>query len=319
MKKKQKNPGFWLIVLLVTMISAQSTFANDERIIIQSFDNESDFTSSWASGESTIDWEVVDNTPVLEGQALQVTYSVMYDQSWGGQADLGWATDHIDGFYPIDPELHNAFSVWYNSIEASEDNLGRVTFNFYIASRDAGYTEERWQYRVDDILNDESGEWKEIVIPFESLSLWDGSDFGDGIFYPDRVWRIVISHQVSQEDQPNEGVIIWDSFTAYHDADIATTADPVSSETPRDINLNRNYPNPFNPGTNISYEIPYDMFVTLKIHNVMGQHVATLVNKRQSAGKHVVYYHDESLSSGVYFYRLQAGSFARTKQMLLIR
>jgi len=83
--------------------------------------------------------------------------------------------------------------------------------------------------------------------------------------------------------------------------------------------LRQNYPNPFNPSTEISYTIPKASQVVLNVYNVLGQVVATLVNGPMTAGDHAVTFNAANLSSGVYFYRLQAGSLATTQKMLLMK
>ena len=83
--------------------------------------------------------------------------------------------------------------------------------------------------------------------------------------------------------------------------------------------LFQNYPNPFNPTTMISYQLPANSFVTLKVYDVLGREVEALVNGRQSAGSHSVQFDAAGLPSGVYFYRLEAGNFTETKRMLLLK
>ena len=88
---------------------------------------------------------------------------------------------------------------------------------------------------------------------------------------------------------------------------------------PVEFELSQNYPNPFNPMTKIAYSVPLRSFVTLKIYNVLGQEVATLVNEQQNSAKYVATFDARYLSSGVYFYRLQAGNFVDTKKLMLLK
>jgi hypothetical protein len=87
----------------------------------------------------------------------------------------------------------------------------------------------------------------------------------------------------------------------------------------KDFNLSQNYPNPFNPSTKISYSIKEEGFVTLKVYDVLGKEVITLVNKEQAAGNYEVTFDASKLSSGVYLYTIKAGSFVQTRKMLLMK
>lgn len=104
---------------------------------------------------------------------------------------------------------------------------------------------------------------------------------------------------------------------------IALTAAPTSvDDSPEQMSgfaLNANYPNPFNPTTRISYSIPKEMKVVLKVYDVLGRERAELVNDRRSAGKHEVTFDARHLSSGIYFYTMQAGSFTETEKCILMR
>ena len=88
---------------------------------------------------------------------------------------------------------------------------------------------------------------------------------------------------------------------------------------PGTFSLAQNYPNPFNPTTQVSYNIPKESFVSLKVYNLMGQEVASLVSNQQSAGSYSVPFDASHLSSGVYMYRLQAGSSVQVKRMMLVK
>jgi hypothetical protein len=84
-------------------------------------------------------------------------------------------------------------------------------------------------------------------------------------------------------------------------------------------NLTQNYPNPFNPSTKISYSIAKDEYVTLNVYNVAGKEVARLVDGQRSAGEYSVSFNASELPSGVYFYKLSAGSFTQIKKMVLTK
>ncbi len=111
---------------------------------------------------------------------------------------------------------------------------------------------------------------------------------------------------------------------------VSTTQDQVVIQNPlsaptietakhKEFRLEQNYPNPFNPATIISYQLPVSSEVSLKIYDLLGREVATLVNARQAAGRYDVRFNAASLASGVYFYRLSAGAFIETKKMMLVK
>ena len=91
------------------------------------------------------------------------------------------------------------------------------------------------------------------------------------------------------------------------------------STLPTEFRLDQNYPNPFNPSTTIRYGLPNKTAVQLTVFNTLGQSVSTLVNGEQEAGYHEVKFDGSKLASGVYFYRIQAGTFVQTKRLLLLK
>jgi hypothetical protein len=113
-------------------------------------------------------------------------------------------------------------------------------------------------------------------------------------------------------------------FTArYYEAggtdSIKVSVKEVGSGIPENYSLSQNYPNPFNPATNIDFSLPTASKVSLKVYNVIGQEVATLVNEEMKAGNYQVKFNASNLSSGVYFYRLAAGSFVMNKKFTLLK
>jgi hypothetical protein len=107
----------------------------------------------------------------------------------------------------------------------------------------------------------------------------------------------------------------------------AVAINNISTEIPSSYSLSQNYPNPFNPTTNVQFSIPQpvilsaakNLFVTLKIYDILGKEVATLVNEILQAGTYEVKFDGSTLNSGVYFYKLQTGDFVDVKKMILIK
>ena len=93
----------------------------------------------------------------------------------------------------------------------------------------------------------------------------------------------------------------------------------VSLNTPSQLTLIQNYPNPFNPSTNIEYSIPNAGMVTLKIYDLLGREISTLVNEEKQPGNYQVRFDGGKLSSGVYIYKLQFNNSAINKKMLVIK
>lgn len=104
-----------------------------------------------------------------------------------------------------------------------------------------------------------------------------------------------------------------------HEVDSMGTENENDPELPIQFSLDQNYPNPFNPSTNINFALPKSAEVRLLVYNLLGQQVAELVNGNLKEGNHSVRFDASQLSSGVYIYRIQAGSFVQTKKMLLIK
>lgn len=132
------------------------------------------------------------------------------------------------------------------------------------------------------------------------------SGHGGGILIPDRGY--ILCHQGNNVYKLN---VIYSVLTDIEENSI--------SGIPVDFNLSQNYPNPFNPTTNIRFDIPNSGNVTLKVYNELGKEVNTLVNSYKNAGSYEINFDASSLSSGVYFYKLDVDGFTSTKKMLLVK
>jgi hypothetical protein len=94
---------------------------------------------------------------------------------------------------------------------------------------------------------------------------------------------------------------------------------PINSQIPTEFSLSQNFPNPFNPVTRISYGIPKAGLVTLKIFDILGREISTLVNEEKQPGTYMVDFNGESFASGVYFYRIESAQFTDVKRMVLVK
>jgi hypothetical protein len=113
-----------------------------------------------------------------------------------------------------------------------------------------------------------------------------------------------------------------DAYVVHCGVDVQplTGVEPIAnSQIPKEYNLEQNYPNPFNPETQISFDIPKAGFVSLKIYDVVGKEITTLVNEVKNPGSYKVDFDGASLGSGTYFYKLESNGFVTTKKMMLIK
>jgi hypothetical protein len=108
-------------------------------------------------------------------------------------------------------------------------------------------------------------------------------------------------------------------FTGDSLSDDCTTSIGEDHEIPARLTLDQNYPNPFNPETMIRFALPEQADVRLTVYNLTGQKVATLIDDQRPPGWHMVRFDASGLSSGLYFYRIHAGSHMLSRQMMLVK
>jgi len=179
--------------------------------------------------------------------------------------------------------------------------------------------------RIDGIANwNEAGSSVEMFFPCDSIA------FPTSQWHPDSTLRArfwCLDGWGGQTSRlPDDGSYYW-----FKVGDVDFNIKPTSVEeykigdyVPIDHRLFQNYPNPFNPVTNITYSISKAENVQIFIFNTLGQKIATLVNKKQTAGKHTLQWNTKDdqgykMASGVYYYQLRAGNFVATKKMLLLK
>ena len=111
----------------------------------------------------------------------------------------------------------------------------------------------------------------------------------------------------------------WNFFALKIKQVLKTSLGQGNNELPLEYFLSQNFPNPFNPSTKIKFVIPKSSFVNLKVYDVHGNKIATLISEQKTAGEYEIEFDGSELTSGVYFYQLKTGSYIETKKMVLLR
>jgi len=93
----------------------------------------------------------------------------------------------------------------------------------------------------------------------------------------------------------------------------------VENELPKEYSLKQNFPNPFNPSTNIQYDLPKDNFVSIKVYDLLGKEMMSLVNEFKDAGRYIISFNGSNLPSGIYYYKIKAGDFVQVRKMILLK
>jgi hypothetical protein len=233
------------------------------------------------------------------------------------------ATEEGGGIYnwgPTTPQLMN-FIIWGNTAPSGPQISGTV---------DVQYSDVEGGYTGMGNINEDP----QFIPGSEFYLLGSGSpciDMGN----QDPQYNDV-------EDPQNPGSALWpargtlindmgsfggpNSLWSTWDIPVSVKDDETKNGIPTEFTLTQNYPNPFNPSTTISYSVPEIAFVTIKVYDVLGNEIATLVNEENHIGNYELEFNGSNLPSGIYFYRLQAvptgrqaGSFVETKKMVLMK
>ena len=154
----------------------------------------------------------------------------------------------------------------------------------------------------------------------------DGQSFTIDLFETKNIQQTIELNSIWDADSLSVVVFIQSmgSMTVYQSESISyneliVTGLNNSNDNPNEFILEQNYPNPFNPTTVISYQLPVSGNVTLKVYDLLGREVATLVNEYNPAGSHEVKFDGSVLPSGIYFYRLTAGNYTAVKKLMLLK
>ena len=121
----------------------------------------------------------------------------------------------------------------------------------------------------------------------------------------------------------NEICINWNAplvFVAgYFNSISVTNVENVGENGMNDFRIEQNYPNPFNPETRIDFHVPYDSFITIKVYDILGNEVSTIISRETKSGEYSMDFNGETLASGVYFYQMKSDRYLETKKMILLK
>jgi hypothetical protein len=215
-------------------------------------------------------------------------------------------TNSFLGTNTYDASGHLLTDLWEEWQSGEWTNSFLSTYTYDESGHLLTYLEEEWQ----------DGQWTNSI--FQTMT-YDANQ--DLIAFSGESW------QGSAWLPSDGGLLVFDgpNYEDYYGYNVriayklTTGLSANKAEVPTGFSLFQNYPNPFNPTTTISYELSANSFVSLKVYDVLGREVTTLVAKTQTAGNHSVTLDASNLPSGVYLYRLQAGIYSNTKKLLLLK
>lgn len=283
----------------------------------------------------------------------EINYTATTNDTVAVNIDLGFQTGiyYLDNFLLTTPELlngnqidngdfFNADSFWNFVTLSAAQATGTIIDGAYNVSITNGGNDVWDIYLGQTGINIESG--KEYTVSFDgyaadsrTVSVLVGKNSAPWtVYHAPQIFSLTTSKQtftytfVMNESSDNQSRFGFDIGGSAIDVFIDNVR--VSSGTipvsitesltlPKSIQLFQNYPNPYNPVTTISYQISEQSFVTLKVYDVLGNEIKTLVNEEKPLGVYQINWDASLLSSGVYFYRLQAGDFVQTRKMILLK
>jgi len=247
---------------------------------------------TFASSLLVNDASIIDSFRVITGMEGQTRYYWRLNASnSGGTGSYSVARSFVTGF-PAAPVLASpaniSLDVEYSGLKLSWNKTDSATSYRLQVSKDVNFT---------TLFLDTAG------VADTSFTVYDLSPL-----------TIYNWHVIATNDFGNS---LWSTRFNFRTKQLTFVSD--LTQMPLVFELQQNYPNPFNPETNIRFTITESNFTTLKIYNILGSEIATLVNGQRAAGTHTVMFQAKNLTSGVYIYRLTSGSHFETKKMVLVK
>jgi hypothetical protein len=179
-------------------------------------------------------------------------------------------------------------------------------------------TEAGFDFCNVEVSGDNGTTWQAVANYSGTLSTWTPQSF-DITDYAGGFSQFKIRFRLTSDASATADGWYVDNIRVLGYSSSPTGVKADENKLPSSFALHQNFPNPFNPSTQISFAVPVEAQVQLEIYNVLGERVATLVNETRPAGFYTEQFDARNLTSGVYFYRLHSGGFVQTRKLLLLR
>ena len=261
--------------------------------------------------------------------SLRVEYSVEAENSWGGGIASSTYTPGDSSLQRINLSEGEFLSFWYKILQpVNMAATGQFFMEFKLAEIDNSGLRDLWLHHTALDFSDSSNQWIQLLMPLtvnsnNTLGFVLQFGDGDGVLQLENIrgFEMALVYSTNGGNPPPRayGSFLMDQLELIYPTSVGEETKP-----PTEFLLEQNYPNPFNPSTRIKYSIPSilsnkEMSTVLKVYDVLGNEVATLIDKAQSAGTYEVEYNNPQLSSGIYYYQLRLGSYIETKKMVLVK
>lgn len=315
-----------MLKIIITSILFLCVRTINSQTIIESFDNSAGifFLEPVPVDGSYLNF--YNDTSHIEGNgSLKINYSVRANQSWGAILTDTYNPENLNiPYFNLSNGIILRF--WYKVVSPIiMDEPGNFYFLFKLEEIDSLGNLDLWYHNFHIDLSSITDEWNKLEMelvmssdPSTGFTLQFGDGDGELQLANIRGFQLVFVYalnNVSLLYPRAHGSILMDRLELLY----PTSVQDESSFLLKEFKLEQNYPNPFNSATTIKFQMLLDAMVTLKIYDILGNEVTTLVNDYFTKGKYSVSFNASNLVSGMYLCRMQAGEFVDTKKILLLK
>jgi len=206
----------------------------------------------------------------------------------------------------------------YHAIGKFKDTIWTIFDSTLIGFQ---YTSDYWGVAIDSNNIKWFTDWRKGLIKYDDTSFYLFNETNSPLrkssyITVDRYNNKVICAELNEQSSTGEYL---NGIVFYNEKGVILSTPKSDFQNKLEFYLSQNYPNPFNPSTKIRFNLPEMNFVTLKVFDILGQEVSTLINGIKEPGEHEVEFNGSKLSGGIYFYQLKVGSYVSTKKMILVK